>query len=122
MTKVKIKTKLKTKEQNFIFEIKGILSDNKLRYQENETKVEITLQKDSIQMIRTVNQISKIEMNFIESQKTTCIYHLLEYNKKINLSILTHKINRKNQSFMIEYEIEGQDGHNQFEFEYEVIK
>ena len=121
MSKVKIKTTL-INEKTYIYETKGIKQDNYLRYLENNMKVEIKIEKESIKIKRTIEKISKIEMTWKEHTKTSCLYHLLEYNQILNLSIWTQKIIKQPNCIIIDYKIEEQNQQNQLKIEYEVEK
>lgn len=116
MSKIKIKTTIN--EEYFYCE--GIKNKNNIIYKDNIVSVKIIF-SDIIKIIRE-NSEYKIELNFNKNEKTKVNYLLKEYNKSLELNLVTKNININNNYIEILYEIvDNNEGNINFKLEFEEI-
>ena len=122
MSKLNIKTKLKTKENNLKYNLKGIKNNNKISFVENNIKVNMYIEKDSIKIIRKTEEY-EMELCFKQSLTITGKYDIK------NIGILeiktdTKKLIIEEGKIYIEYILyvnKENLGLNTYEIEYEAI-
>lgn len=115
MSKAKIISILKDKNDIFEYKLNAIRNKNKYTYKEEEIVVTIIINESNILMYRKLDLESKIEILFcIDSPKA--IYHL--NNKAFNIDIKVTKLDIKQNQFNIEYVIENEKKY----FEFKVIE
>lgn len=116
MSKIKIKTTIN--DEHFYCE--GIKNQNNIIYKDNNVLVKIIF-SDIIKIIRE-NSEYKIELNFNKNEKTKINYLLKEYNKSLELNLVTKNININNNYIEILYEvIDNNEGNINFKLEFEEI-
>lgn len=116
MSKIKIKTTIN--DENFYCE--GIKTKNNIIYKDNNVSVKIIF-SDIIKIIRENNEY-RIELNFNKNEKTRVNYLLKEYNKSLELNLVTKNININNNYIEILYEIiDNNEGNINFKLEFEEI-
>ena len=116
MSKIKIKTTINDE----YFYCEGIKNKNNIIYKDNNVSVKIIF-SDIIKIIRE-NSEYKIELNFNKNKKTKINYLLKEYNKSLELNLVTKNININNNYIEILYEIiDNNEGNINFKLEFEEI-
>lgn len=116
MSKIKIKTTINDE----YFYCEGIKNKNNIIYKDNNVSVKIIF-SDIIKIIRE-NSEYKIELNFNKNEKTKVNYLLQEYNKSLELNLVTKNININNNYIEILYEIvDNNEGNINFKLEFEEI-
>lgn len=116
MSKIKIKTTINDE----YFYCEGIKNKNNIIYKDNNVSVKIIF-SDIIKIIRE-NSEYKIELNFNKNEKTKINYLLKEYNKSLELNLVTKNININNNYIEILYEIiDSDEGNINFKLEFEEI-
>lgn len=104
MSKISIKTSLKYQGEITNYDVNGIKNINKIMYQEDNYKVTIIINKDSIKLIRKNKEIM-LEIEFINNKKVIGYYTLLDGNNKLELDIYTKKLIIQDTYIEIEYEL-----------------
>lgn len=116
MSKIKIKATINDE----YFYCEGIKNKNNIIYKDNNVSVKIIF-SDIIKIIRE-NSEYKIELNFNKNEKTKVNYLLKEYNKSLELNLVTKNININNNYIEILYEIvDNNEGNINFKLEFEEI-
>lgn len=116
MSKIKIKTKEKTRE-NIIFEGYGIKIDNKLIYYDKQDKTEVIINDTKIELTRTTNDgILYLNLDSIKPDAT----YTLKDQGTIKLPISNVRIKQKETELTLQYQIEEEKF--EIEIEYQVIE
>lgn len=84
------------------FFIKGIKNNDKIIYKENDINVTIFIKDNKIEMKRENNEYI-ISMNFDDSNDAVGSYFLKEYQKSMNLKIITKTLHYDNNCIELEY-------------------
>jgi len=117
MSKINIKTTLINPEETQENKTKGIMIDNKLLYDENNSKISIELEDDSVKMItRSIEHI--LELVFKEGN-TTGKYTLISENAGIDVEIFTKLLQISKNYIKINYIFNDEE--RTYEIEYEEI-
>ena len=106
MGKINLKAKLISNEENLDIEVFGIKTNNKIVYKENNITVTILMFDNRIEMNRTCNEY-KINFIFEKDKKTISTYQVFGMPKIFDLETKTKKLNIKDNSLELEYELEG---------------
>ena len=118
MSKIDIKTTLISPDATTKNEIKGILLEQKLLYEENNSKIAITIGDDSVTMVaRSEEHI--LNLTFKEETETHGIYTLLSTDSVLNINIFTKLLQIENNYIKIIYNFNDEE--RCYEIEYEVI-
>ncbi len=116
MAKIKI-VSIINEQKNFY---NGIKNKNSIIYKENDILVHINYD-DDISITRE-NKDYKITLNFNKNEKTKIKYTLKEYNKYLELELITKNIKVTNNSIDISYKIIDNNEQNiNFRLEFEEI-
>lgn len=116
MSKIKIKTKEKTR-QNIIFEGYGIKTDDKLIYYDKQDKTEVIMYDTKIELTRTTNDgILYLNLDPIKPDAT----YKIKDQGIINLPISNVKIKQKETELTLQYQIDNEKF--EIEIEYQVIE
>ena len=103
MSKVKIEVILKTNDCNSMEEYNALLNNNKLIYQEKEFKTTLTIDKKFTMKRESAEYLFYLEF---EANKCTNGYCMIKnYNKRINLDILTDYIIIEKELLILKYKI-----------------
>lgn len=122
MTKIKIKTKLKTKENNLNREVKGLIKDHKITFIEDHIKVNIYLQNNALKIVRSTNDY-QIVLNFKKFLTISGKYDIKDIGI-LDLKTETKELIIQKNKIYIEYILYINDenlGYNIYEIEYEAI-
>ena len=104
------------------FPIKGIKTNDKIVYKENDINVTILLDNNKIEMKRRTDDYI-IELMFLDSKATSGNYHLIEYKNSINLNIETLSSSNQDNKIILDYNLSMAEefiGHFTFSLEFEV--
>lgn len=104
------------------FPIKGIKTNDKIVYKENDINVTILLDNNKIEMKRRTGDYI-IELMFLDGKATSGNYHLIEYKNSINLNIETLSSSNQDNKIILDYNlsmVEEFIGHFTFSLEFEV--
>lgn len=104
------------------FPIKGIKTNDKIVYKENDINVTILLDNNKIEMKRRTGDYI-IELMFLDGKATSGNYHLIEYKNSINLNIETLSSNNQDNKIILDYNLSMAEefiGHFTFSLEFEV--
>lgn len=125
MYKIFIKGYFKNYNLNEIinYNNEGFLIGNIITFSNNETNLKLILKNNRISFIKEDNK-SKLEHEFILNTKTFSKYILKKDNLSINIPIYTTKVDKKDKSIRIEYDLldELDKKKNIIYIEYEVLK
>lgn len=114
--KVNLKIKL-IGEENLNLEVKGIKTNNIIKYKENELNVIITISKDKLNIKRSGRDY-EINLNLELSKDTISTYSFVGGEKTFNLNTNTSILEITDDKIITKYNLEG----NEFEFYLEVMK
>lgn len=104
------------------FPIKGIKTNDKIVYKENDINVTIFLDNNTIEMKRRTGDYI-IELIFLDGKVTNGNYHLIEYKNSINLNIETLSSVNQDNKIILDYNLSMAEefiGHFTFSLEFEV--
>ncbi len=104
------------------FPIKGIKTNDKIVYKENDINVTIFLDNNTIEMKRRTGDYI-IELMFLDGKATSGNYHLIEYKNSINLNIETLSSSNQDNKIILDYNLSMAEefiGHFTFSLEFEV--
>ena len=104
------------------FPIKGIKTNDKIVYKENDINVTILLDNNKIEMKRRTGDYI-IELIFLDGKVTNGNYHLIEYKNSINLNIETLSSINQDNKIILDYNLSMAEefiGHFTFSLEFEV--
>lgn len=104
------------------FPIKGIKTNDKIVYKENDINVTIFLDNNTIEMKRRTGDYI-IELIFLDGKATSGNYHLIEYKNSINLNIETLSSVNQDNKIILDYNLSMAEefiGHFTFSLEFEV--
>lgn len=104
------------------FPIKGIKTNDKIVYKENDINVTILLDNNKIEMKRRTDDYI-IELMFLGGKATSGNYHLIEYKNSINLNIETLSSSNQDNKIILDYNLSMAEefiGHFTFSLEFEV--
>lgn len=104
------------------FPIKGIKTNDKIVYKENDINVTIFLDNNTIEMKRRTGDYI-IELVFLDGKATSGNYHLIEYKNSINLNIETLSSVNQDNKIILDYNLSMAGefiGHFTFSLEFEV--
>ena len=104
------------------FPIKGIKTNDKIVYKENDINVTIFLDNNTIEMKRRTGDYI-IELIFLDGKATNGNYHLIEYKNSINLNIETLSSVNQDNKIILDYNLSMAEefiGHFTFSLEFEV--
>lgn len=104
------------------FPIKGIKTNDKIVYKENDINVTIFLDNNTIEMKRRTGDYI-IELMFLDGKATNGNYHLIEYKNSINLNIETLSSVNQDNKIILDYNLSMAEefiGHFTFSLEFEV--
>lgn len=104
------------------FPIKGIKTNDKIVYKENDINVTILLDNNKIEMKRRTGDYI-IELMFLDGKATSGNYHLIEYKNSINLNIETLSSSNQDNKIILDYNLSMAEefiGHFTFSLEFEV--
>lgn len=104
------------------FPIKGIKTNDKIVYKENDINVTILLDNNKIEMKRRTSDYI-IELMFLDGKATSGNYHLIEYKNSINLNIETLSSSNQDNKIILDYNLSMAEefiGHFTFSLEFEV--
>lgn len=104
------------------FPIKGIKTNDKIVYKENDINVTILLDNNKIEMKRRTDYYI-IELMFLDGKATSGNYHLIEYKNSINLNIETLSSSNQDNKIILDYNLSMAEefiGHFTFSLEFEV--
>lgn len=104
------------------FPIKGIKTNDKIVYKENDINVTILLDNNKIEMKRRTDDYI-IELMFLDGKATSGNYHLIEYKNSINLNIETLSSSNQDNKIILDYNLSMAEefiGHFTFSLEFEV--
>lgn len=107
MSKIRVKITIQNEEVDTSYETTAILEENKIKYVEkNQTLVIYNYEENTL--IRENDKL-RMQYSFQEGKKTEGQIEIKEYQKTINLPIITKKIEKKDQEIEIKYQVENQD-------------
>ena len=106
MSKINLKAKLISDEENLNIETSGIKTDNKIVYKENNITLTILYFNNRIEMNRTCNEY-KINLVFEKNKHTISNYLLFGTSKTFELDTYTKKLEITDEYIKIDYELEG---------------
>lgn len=106
MSKINLKAKLISEEENLDIKVSGIKIDNKIVYKENNITVTILILNNKIEMTRTCNEY-KINLIFEKDKKTISTYQVFGMPKKFELQTITKKLIINEREIKIDYDLEG---------------
>jgi len=118
MSKVNIKTRLVNPEGTNENKTKGIISNNKLSYNENDFKVSLDIFADYITMT-TKSDEHILELLFKEGTETKGKYTLLSNNVEVSVNIFTKLLQISDNYIKIKYVFNEEE--RLYEIEYEEI-
>ncbi len=104
------------------FPIKGIKTNDKIVYKENDINVTIFVDNNTIEMKRRTGDYI-IELIFLNGKVTNGNYHLIEYKNSINLNIETLSSSNQDNKIILDYNLSMAEefiGHFTFSLEFEV--
>lgn len=104
------------------FPIKGIKTNDKIVYKENDINVTIFLDNNTIEMKRRTGDYI-IELIFLDGKVTNGNYHLIEYKNSIDLNIETLSSVNQDNKIILDYNLSMAEefiGHFTFSLEFEV--
>lgn len=104
------------------FPIKGMKTNDKIVYKENDINVTILLDNNKIEMKRRTGDYI-IELMFLDGKTTSGNYHLIEYKNSINLNIETLSSSNQDNKIILDYNLSMAEefiGHFTFSLEFEV--
>lgn len=113
------KVMIKYKHDNESFSCMGVLNDNRLIFVNNGDHLEITINEDSINIIKK-NALGLINMTFKNGSILGANYDVKDMGK-VMLNIKTNLLVIKKKQFLIDYEIVESNDKHIYELEYEVI-
>lgn len=123
MSKISLKTYLKTKDEQINYDGYGIMTDNKITYKENDVLVTILYFYDKIMLTRKSDDYI-IKMNFELHKNTRGVYNITNNDLQIPLQIETTNLQLKSNEILINYLLKiDEETTTKFSFEliYEVI-
>jgi len=106
MSKINLKAKLISDDDNLNIETSGIKTNNKIVYKENNITVTIIYFNNRIEMNRTCNEF-KINLVFEKGKQTISNYLLFGTSKTFDLSTYTNNLEINDEYIEIDYELEG---------------
>ena len=115
MAKFKISSNLISNEDNLNIETKGIKTDNKIIYKENEISVTIVVLNNRIEMKR-VHPDYIVELVFEKDKETLSSYKFVGGNKEFKLKTTTNKLVASDKKIEIDYKLED----NNFKYKLEL--
>ncbi len=125
MSKIKLKASIKrSDEKNIsIYETIALKTNNKINYLDDLTNNVIVINDDVITLNRK-NKEYEINLEFTLNKETFGSYLLKNYNKEIDIKIITKKIIKEDNKLLIEYiqDIYSDKVEISYLLEYEVIK
>ena len=107
MPKIDIKVTIKNDLEDSSYETSAIIHDGIIAYKEkDDTKVMYSLETNSL-----VRENDELRMDYLfdMSKKTNGTITIKEYNKDVYVSILTKKIERKNNDIEVHFSIEDKE-------------
>ncbi|MBR2678781.1 MAG: hypothetical protein IKE63_05130 [Bacilli bacterium] len=104
MSKIDIEVTIKNSETTDSYKVKAIVQDNSIKYKEPD---DTTVIFDYVEnkLIRE-NDLMKMIYYFNEKSSEDSIILIKDYNRHINLNIITDRIRRKDNDLEIEFEID----------------
>lgn len=106
MSKINLRLKLKSEEENLDLNIKGIKNNNKVIYKENNVNVTLIINKNTIEMNRSCNEYN-INLVFEKDKTTMSTYKVFGASKEFLLETKTNKLQISNKKITIDYDLEG---------------
>ena len=106
MSKIDLKVKLISTENNLEIETTGIATPNKIVYKENDISVTLILFDNKIDMKRVCNEY-EINLKFNLDSKSMSTYKLFGCSKEFELETTTKKLKIEKNKIIIDYELEG---------------
>lgn len=107
MSKVNLKIKLKSEEENLDFSVLGIREKNKITYKENNIMVTLLIEESKITMKR-VNPEYKLELIFNKNLSCSISkYYFIGGSKFFELHTKTKKCKIDEKCIKIDYNLEG---------------
>ena len=124
MSKVKGYINLKENNESVYdrFFIKGIRTDNKIIFKENDINVTIMFEDNRISMNRSTKDYT-IRMKFVNNSSSSGSYYLNDYKESINLNIETLSFINNDNNVYLDYNLFMADefiGHFTYSLELEV--
>jgi len=108
MSKINLKARLISDEENLDIQTTGIKTNNKIVYKENNITVTILIFDNKIEMNRICNEY-KINFVFEKNKKTTSKYNVFGMPKEFLLETKTKKLKIVDNEIILDYNLEGND-------------
>lgn len=109
--KIKIKSKLKSNEDNYEVLCNGELINDIIKYMDNDVLVEIDLINN---IMKRNSKNYELIFNFLKGEETRNVLNLKDLEQTIDMSLYTIDIIKRNGYYFINYELNGDE---LFEFE-----
>ena len=90
-------------DEKYIFDTTGIIDDNKLEFDELNTKVKIVLNKDNI-ILERIDLDKEIKINF-SFDDSYGFYYFKEFDLKKELQVFTNEIFFNESEIRIDYDL-----------------
>ena len=113
--KIKIKSKLKSNEDNYEFLVDGEISNDIIKYIDNDVLVEIDLVNN---IMKRNSKDYELIFNFSKEEETNSVLNLKDLEQTISMKLYTIDIIKKNGYYYINYEL-NDDELFAFELTYE---
>ena len=107
MPKIKILVTIKNDANDSTYETLAITHDDIISYKEKDGTL-VIYNLDTNSLVRENDEL-RMDYLFDMSKKTNGTITIKEYNKDVYVSILTKKIERKNNDIEVQYSIENQE-------------
>lgn len=125
MARIKIHSLLcnQTDQEQHSFDGYGLLSDNQIKFIEEETNVEITIESEEI-IIQRIHGQDTLVMIFHPTLTREGIYDIKSVSIELHLKTKTKQLIRNENGFELSYqmELEGEKSKNfLYQIEYEVV-
>lgn len=123
MSKIKIKTILKTSEDNIINECKGVKINNKIKFIDNDINTIIEIEKDNIFLTRTTEEY-EMKLQFKKFLTIAGFYDIKNIGM-LDLKVNTEELIIEDNKIYIEYILYVNNENlnkSTYELEYEVIE
>lgn len=105
MSKIKIYSKISSKtNEDEIYDGIAIRKDNNVLYNKNKCNISILIEDKKVILKRENNEI-KLNMTFELNKKVGGEYFLKEYSSYLTITTLTKKLEIKDNSLEIEYDL-----------------
>lgn len=104
MAKIDIKTRLKTSDNIYTYDVKAILLDDVIKYTEDSVRVIVKWDNSKVTMIRENNEY-QLKLIFEKNKKTVGNYLLKENNMNYYLDIYTKSLTIDKNRIYVVYEL-----------------